>query len=74
MDSSRDKPNIVIIMTDQQRADFSRAEGFALDTTPFIDSLATRGARFSRAYTTMPVCAPGRPSGEPRQGASGALA
>jgi len=60
MDSSRDKPNIVIIMTDQQRADFSRAEGFALDTTPFLDSLATRGARFSRAYTTMPVCAPAR--------------
>lgn len=54
------KPNIVIIMTDQQRADFSRAEGFPLDTTPFLDSLGRRGARFHRAYTPMPVCAPAR--------------
>ena len=28
------KPNIVIIMTDQQRADTSVREGFPLDTTP----------------------------------------
>ncbi len=53
-------PNIVIIMTDQQRADFSKAEGFPLDTTPFIDSLGARGIRFRRAYTPMPVCAPAR--------------
>jgi len=54
------KPNVVLIMTDQQRADFSKTEGFALDTMPFIDSLASRGARFRRAYTPMPVCAPAR--------------
>ncbi len=54
------RPNIVLIMTDQQRADFSRAEGFALDTTPFIDRLATMGVRFERAYTPMPVCGPAR--------------
>ena len=53
-------PNIVLIMTDQQRADFTNAEGFALDTTPFLDSLARRGQRFARAYTPMPVCAPAR--------------
>ena len=53
-------PNIVIIMTDQQRADFSKAEGFPLDTTPFIDSLGARGMRFRRAYTPMPICAPAR--------------
>ena len=53
-------PNIVIIMTDQQRADFSKAEGFALDTMPFVDALAARGQRFARAYTPMPVCAPAR--------------
>ena len=36
-------PNIVIIMTDQQRADLSKREGFPLDTTPFLDTLATEG-------------------------------
>ena len=55
-----DKPNIVLVMTDQQRADFSKADGFALDTQPFIDSLGASGVRFRRAYTPMPVCAPAR--------------
>ena len=59
--SSR-KPNIVIIMTDQQRADICKREGFALDTTPFLDSLARQGTWFNRAYTSMPVCAPARTS------------
>ena len=56
------KPNIVIIMTDQQRADVSRREGFQLDTTPFLDRLATQGTWFDRAYTTMPACLPARVS------------
>ncbi|MFO7957714.1 MAG: sulfatase-like hydrolase/transferase [Candidatus Brocadiia bacterium] len=55
-----DTPNILLIMTDQQRADFSRADGFPLDTTPFIDSLGRRGVRFRRAYTPTPICAPAR--------------
>jgi arylsulfatase A-like enzyme len=59
---SAGKPNIVIIMTDQQRADICKREGFALDTTPFLDSLAREGTWFNRAYTSMPVCAPARTS------------
>ncbi|MEM7364378.1 MAG: sulfatase-like hydrolase/transferase, partial [Pseudomonadota bacterium] len=55
-------PNIVIIMTDQQRADVSKRERFPLDTTPFLDALATEGTWFDRAYTTMPVCLPARVS------------
>jgi arylsulfatase A-like enzyme len=54
------RPNMVLIMTDQQRADFFRSEGFALDTMPFIDSLSARGARFSHAYTPLPACVPAR--------------
>ncbi|MCX6377370.1 MAG: sulfatase-like hydrolase/transferase, partial [Armatimonadetes bacterium] len=57
-----DTPNIIIIMTDQQRADLSHREGFPLDTTPFMDSLAGQGVWFNRAYTSMPVCAPARVS------------
>src|SRR5918911_598245 len=47
-------------MTDQQRADFTRAAGFPLDTMPFLDALGAGGARFERAYTPMPICAPAR--------------
>ena len=56
----RQTPNVVLIMTDQQRADFFAGEGFALDTMPFIEALGRQGARFSRAYTPSPTCAPAR--------------
>ena len=49
-------------MTDQQRADLCRREGFPLDTTPFLDELARQGLWFNRAYTTMPACLPARVS------------
>lgn len=54
------RPNIIVIMTDQQRADVSAREGYALDTTPFLDSLAREGVWFNRAYTSAPVCVPAR--------------
>ena len=38
-----DLTNFIIIMTDQQRADLCRREGFPLDTTPFLDELACQG-------------------------------
>lgn len=53
-------PNVVIIMCDQLRADFTRAAGFALDTMPFLDEFGRSGVRFERAYTPMPICAPAR--------------
>ncbi len=58
-----ERPNLVVIMTDQQRADITRREGFPLDTTPFLDSLALQqGTWFNHAYTPMPVCSPARVS------------
>jgi len=56
------KPNIVIIMTDQHRADVCAREGFPLDTTPFLDSLAHDGVWFNRAYTAAPICVAARVS------------
>lgn len=53
-------PNIVVIMTDQQRADACAREGFDLNTTPFLDQIACDGAWFDRAYTSTPICAPAR--------------
>ncbi len=56
------QPNIVIIMTDQQRVDLCAREGYPLDTTPFLDGLAAGGTWFNRAYTCSPTCAPARVS------------
>jgi arylsulfatase A-like enzyme len=55
-----DRPNLVIIMTDQQRGDFMKKEGFALDTMPFVDSWGEGGMRFPRCYTPTPLCLPAR--------------
>ena len=57
-----EKPNIVIIMSDQHRAGFTRRSGYPLDTMPALDRLAARGVAFDRAYTTAPLCVPARVS------------
>ena len=57
---SRQQPDLVLILTDQQRADLCAREGFPLDTTPFIDALAGEGQWFNHAYTTAPLCCPAR--------------
>lgn len=56
------KPNVVLIMTDQQRADLSAREGYPVDTTPCLDRLARTGAWFNRAYTAAPICVAARVS------------
>lgn len=54
------RPNIVIIMTDQQRADICGREGFPLPVTPFADSLAAQNVWFDKAYTVAPASSPAR--------------
>ncbi len=60
--ANKSKPNIVLIICDQFRADASQREGFALNTTPFLDSLAKTGTWFDKAYCAMPACVPSRTS------------
>lgn len=55
-----DKPNIVVIMTDQQRADLCGREGFPLEITPFVDKLSKQSAWFDKAYTVIPASTPAR--------------
>ncbi|WP_235019878.1 sulfatase-like hydrolase/transferase [Ruania rhizosphaerae] len=55
-------PHILLIMTDQQRAGYTRGSGFPLDTMPFCDALAAEGCSFPGAYTTAPACVPARES------------
>ncbi|MFI2364582.1 sulfatase-like hydrolase/transferase [Promicromonospora sp. NPDC019610] len=62
MEAPANAPHIVLIMTDQHRADLSARSGFPLDTTPFLDELAARGTDFQRGYTSSPLCVPARVS------------
>jgi arylsulfatase A-like enzyme len=56
------KPNIIIVMTDQQRHDLRKGSGYPLDTMPFLDSWASGGVDFANAYTSNPTCMPARVS------------
>lgn len=56
------KPNIIIVMTDQQRQDLRKSNGYALDTMPFLDTFAQEGVDFKKAYTPNPTCCPARVS------------
>jgi len=54
------QPNFVFIMTDTQGANVVGAYGHPELDTPNIDNLAKNGAKFTRAYTTCPLCTPAR--------------
>jgi arylsulfatase A-like enzyme len=56
------KPNVIYIMTDQQRNTTLRCYGNNKVETPVLDSLAQRGVLFTSCYTTQPVCSPCRSS------------
>lgn len=60
MPVNEDRPNLVLIMTDQQRGDALGIEGRKGLDTPNLDYLAASGARFTRAYSTCPSCIPAR--------------
>lgn len=60
--SVSDRPDILLIMTDQQRGDCLGVEGHPCLQTPHLDELARGGTRFARAYSTCPVCIPARRS------------
>ena len=56
------RPNFLLIVTDQQRADYLGCAGHPVLRTPHIDRLAERGVRFERFYVASPVCMPNRAS------------
>ncbi len=60
--SDTQRPNIVLIMTDQQTYNTLGCYGNSIINTPNIDRLASEGVVFERAYTTCPLCAPARAS------------
>ncbi|MDP6116032.1 MAG: sulfatase-like hydrolase/transferase [Planctomycetota bacterium] len=58
--STDERPNILLIMTDQQRGDCLSIEDHPCLLTPNMDHIAGAGTRFSRCYSTCPSCIPAR--------------
>jgi choline-sulfatase len=60
MEEVMSRPNILLIFTDQQRADTIHAAGNPVIRTPSLDRLVREGVLFTSAYTPSPVCVPAR--------------
>jgi len=54
------RPNVVLVMTDQHCADYLGCVGKVPVRTPNLDALAATGVRFDRFYASSPVCMPNR--------------
>lgn len=57
-----DRPNVLVILVDQQRADMAGCYGNSFCQTPHLDALARTGTVFTRAYCPFPQCSPTRAS------------
>ena len=57
-----DRPNMLVIMTDQHARSASGVYGNSIVRTPNLDRLAREGMRFDRAYCPSPLCVPSRMS------------
>ena len=53
-------PNIVFIMTDEQRYDCVGVNGNRLIQTPHLDALSAGSAHFDQCFVQAPVCVPSR--------------
>ncbi len=60
--SETQRPNVLIILTDQQTNDLLSASGNPNLNTPAMDHIASRGVYFTESYCTSPVCGPSRSS------------
>ena len=56
------RPNIILIITDQQRTDTIGALGASWMHTPNLDRLVREGAAFTECFVTSPVCVASRAS------------
>lgn len=57
-----ERPNIILIITDQQRYDTINALGFPYVDTPHLDRLVREGTAFTQSHVTAASCAPSRAS------------
>ena len=57
---SPDRPNVILIMTDDHAAHAIGAYGSRINTTPHLDRLAREGALLTRVFATNSICTPSR--------------
>ncbi len=57
-----EKPNILLVTTDQQRGDTCGPRAPSWMRTPHFDHLCREGIRFDAAYADCPICVPARTS------------
>lgn len=57
-----ERPNLLVLVADQMRADVLGCNGAVTCRTPTLDGLADAGVCFPQAYTTTPLCTPARAS------------
>ena len=60
--SAADKPNIILVMSDDQGWGQAGYMNHPLLKTPNLDAMAANGLRFNRFYAGAPVCSPTRAS------------
>jgi arylsulfatase A-like enzyme len=59
-DASAERPNVIVILTDDQGTVDLGVAGATDLQTPHLDALARRGVRFTQFYAAAPVCSPSR--------------
>ena len=55
-----ERPNVLVVMTDQQKATASHLYGNTFCETPSMERLAQEGVLFEHAFTPHPLCVPAR--------------
>jgi arylsulfatase A-like enzyme len=58
--TTRPRPNVLLIVTDQHRADHLGCNGNPIVRTPHIDGLSANGWSADRFYVSSPICMPNR--------------
>jgi choline-sulfatase len=59
-DGMSERPNILVIMSDEHRASVMGCDGNDIIRTPHMDKLAEGGVMFENAYCNSPLCVPSR--------------
>ena len=60
--ATKKQPNIIMLVTDDHRADAMGCAGNRIIQTPNMDNLAAGGIRFTNAFVTTSICASSRAS------------
>jgi choline-sulfatase len=60
--ANSERPNFLVIMSDEHGAKFSGTYGHPLVRTPNMDRLAAMGVTFENGYCNSPLCVPSRAS------------